>query len=104
MNELCETIIIKDNELTDELRDECIQIFNKVRNMSLEERRLHYEELNLLLQKILNNKNKNYNDFVNKLKQKDLIIPVQIASIRDSETENIIIKIFAILTNDLEVR
>lgn len=104
MDELCETIIIYDNKMTDELRDECTKIIEKVKNMSLEEKKLHYEELNLLLQKILNNKNKNFNNFVNKYKENDFIIPAKIACIRDSETESMIIKIFAILTNDLEAR
>lgn len=102
MDELRETIIINDNKLTDDLRNRITKEIEKVRNIPIEERRHYYKELIELLEKILENKNKNFDDIVKKIKEKDTIISIQIVSICDYETEKFIREIFKILKGDLE--
>ena len=102
MNTLKNTVVIHDNELTNDLRLKCKKTIEIVKNLSLEERRLHYEELNLLLKELLDNKNKNFKDFTKKIIDLPVFDSVEIASILDRETEEYIEEIFNILTNKLD--
>lgn len=100
MNESNDKFIIDDNKLTSELRIEC-EIIDKIKNMPLEERRLYYEQLSKLCFKLIENKNKNFDEYIKKLKNPfyetiDIYIKV------DKETELFIREIYKIITNKLD--
>ncbi len=95
------TIVIRDNPLTDELRAEC-QLINEIKSLPLESRREHYGELNALLNKILDNKNRNFKETAKKLISNPFSDGTEIACVLDKETEDYIEEIFAITSNKLD--
>ena len=101
MEDFKESISIRDNELTEELRSRCSEVISKVKKMSLKDRRLHYEELSLLLNDLLKNKNQNFEKETKELLKNDCFYQVEIISILDDETENLIEEIFKILMNKI---
>lgn len=104
METIKKTIIIRDNDLTDELRDRCSKLIDCIVKMPLNKRRSHYEELNSMLINLCDNKNKNYEDFIKKMKDLPILYEIEIATIRNNEAEEYIKKIFNILTGPNECK
>lgn len=94
-------VVIRDNKMTNELRDKANSLINKVKSLEASERRDYFEQLNSLLVDILDNKNKNFKDFTKKVSESPYFHDAEIVSVCDKETEQIIEEIFKILTNKL---
>lgn len=95
------TLVIHDNPLSNELRAEC-QLINKVKILPLESRREHYGELCALVNKILDNKNRNFRETTARLLDDPFSDGTEIACVLDKETEDYIKEIFNIITNKLD--
>ncbi len=52
-------IVIKENKLTDELKEKCKNMLEKVKSMSLKERREYYSKIEALIQELSDNKSQN---------------------------------------------
>ena len=97
------TIVIKDNKLTDELREKCKNMFEKVKSMDTKERLKYYPEIDALLREVIDNKNQNYYDCIKEgINQKNIFFEIQYESITDKETEEIINGLFDILTEKID--
>ena len=96
------TIVIRDNELTDELRSKCEQMIGECKRLSLKERRNRYGDLNRLLAELLKNKNKNFEEMKKRLTERGLFESIDFTIVPNDETEMFIREIFQILTNKLD--
>ena len=54
------TIIVKDNKLTENLENRYREVVRKVKDMTLKEKKEHYEEIDSLLRDLIKNKNRNF--------------------------------------------
>lgn len=61
-----ETVVICDNKLTDNLREQFINLYNNLKNLSFSERLKKSDYINDLCEKIIQNKNRNYINFIKK--------------------------------------
>lgn len=97
-------IVIKENKLTDELKEKCKNMLEKVESMSLKERREYYSKIEALIQELSDNKSQNldFNLKEDKTKHKRDHCYVKFENEIDEETKDIINKLFKILTNKID--
>ena len=97
-------IVIKENKLTDELKEKCKNMLEKVKSMSLKERREYYSKIEALIQELSDNKSQNldFNLKEDKDKHKFDHCYVKFEHGIDKETEDVINELFKILTNKID--
>ena len=93
MEPLIQQIVLRDNKLTDEIRKEANELLRRIIN-DPHLLTFLYENLFNLLKKIYDNSNKNFYEVSNDYTSRFRYLPVEIYSIPDAETEELIQKIF----------
>ena len=97
-------VVIHDNKLSDSLKKELDSKIQYLKDLSQKDRYQHYGELNRLLAKVLDNKNKNYNEYLQNNKNNNIFGTIEIHTVRDSETERYIDAIFSILLGEERIK
>ena len=95
---------LRDNKVTKDLKRRCEEKISKIKNLPLEERRNHYEELHLLLQELYSNRDKEICKYLNSAFDDVCPIPIidDVVIEIDRGAQEYIQEIFKILTNKID--
>lgn len=88
-----EPVVIRDNQLTDNLREQFNNLYNDLKNLPFRERLKKSDYINDLCERIIQNKNQNYMNFIKKFYEDNRFFGYQEINLifkLDEETEKCI--------------